>query len=207
MPDLCRFWHDRVVCSSSSIRSKKWSEWCDQSMEAGARQAHGYMNDRIVPQRFQHKGPADIALDCCPLSSRMAAEHEKWAKAWGCDGPLAVRPTFGDQRRPAMELPSADLVKEVSKRFKTHTCQPDGWHPRHYSLLGEESRAAFGKLPLLMEMRGQTPTSTQKLVVQLNHKPLGDRRPLGFYPAPARIPGRLWRHRLRRWERYQGLGG
>eukprot|EP00959_Pyramimonas_sp_CCMP1952_P447080 9360667-Pyramimonas_sp.AAC.1 len=58
-----------------------------------------------------------------------------------------------------------------------------------------------------MEMRGQTPCSTQKLAVQLNHKPLGGRRPLGFYPAPARLLGRLWGHRLRRWERYQGLGG
>eukprot|EP00959_Pyramimonas_sp_CCMP1952_P245263 5126068-Pyramimonas_sp.AAC.1 len=50
MLELCRFWHAREVCSSSSIRRKRWSECCDQSMEAGARQAHGYMKDRIAPQ-------------------------------------------------------------------------------------------------------------------------------------------------------------
>eukprot|EP00959_Pyramimonas_sp_CCMP1952_P221762 4636158-Pyramimonas_sp.AAC.1 len=59
-----------------------------------------------------------------------------------------------------------------------------------------------------MEMRGQNPSSVQRLIVQLNRRPAGGgRRPLGFYNASTRMSGRLWRDRLRRWETYQGLGG
>eukprot|EP00959_Pyramimonas_sp_CCMP1952_P336833 7053093-Pyramimonas_sp.AAC.1 len=58
-----------------------------------------------------------------------------------------------------------------------------------------------------MEMCGQNPSSVQRLIVQLNHRPAGRRRPLGFYNASTRMSGRFWRDRLRRWERFQGLGG
>eukprot|EP00959_Pyramimonas_sp_CCMP1952_P012842 271524-Pyramimonas_sp.AAC.1 len=126
-------------------------------MESGARRAHGYLKEKITPQTFQYKGRG--------MSASSGVLHG------GClEGPRDI-PTFGTYPVPGMQLPSPEEIKRVSKRFKPNACQPDGRHPRHYSLLSDDTRLVFGKLLLLMEMRGQNPSSVQRLLVQLNHKP------------------------------------
>eukprot|EP00959_Pyramimonas_sp_CCMP1952_P065531 1368082-Pyramimonas_sp.AAC.1 len=111
-------------------------------MESGARRAHGYLEEKITPQTFHFKGMAEQALDVCSLKS-MEQDRNMWCTAWGCcDAPGDI-PAFGAHPVPVMGLPSADNIKGVSKRFTPNTCQPAG-HPRHYSLLGEDTRAVFG---------------------------------------------------------------
>eukprot|EP00959_Pyramimonas_sp_CCMP1952_P201018 4204064-Pyramimonas_sp.AAC.1 len=156
---VCAFWHDHVAVNSSSIRRRTWNEWCDQAMESGARRAHGYLKEKITPQKFQFKGMAEQALDVCSVEQRMREERLKWSTAWGCcDGPRNI-PTCGAHPVPVPELPSAEKSRGISNRFKPNTCQRDGWYPRHYSLLGEDTSAVFGKLLLRMEMRGRNPSS------------------------------------------------
>eukprot|EP00959_Pyramimonas_sp_CCMP1952_P131763 2754630-Pyramimonas_sp.AAC.1 len=112
---VCAFWHDHVVVKSSSIRRRKWKEWCGQAMESGARRARGYLTEKITPQKVQFKDMAEQSLDICSLEQRMREERLKWSTAWVCcDGPRHI-PTCGTHPVPVMELPSAEEIQRISE--------------------------------------------------------------------------------------------
>ena len=100
------------------------------------------------------------------------------------------------------------LYKSLSKLYETRTCTPDGWHPKHYGLLGDETLQTLSLIIMLMFFTGQAPTDTQQLQVltQRKHKGVG-RRPLGFYNAIARLVGKLLAQVARDWDCGYGKRG
>ena len=101
------------------------------------------------------------------------------------------------QQAPEVTYPinievDTDTIKSLSKLYNTRTCAPDGWHPKHYGLLGDETLQTLSLIIMLMIFTGQAPSDTQQLQVlmQRKHKGVG-RIPPGFYNAIARLVGKV----------------
>ena len=74
-----------------------------------------------------------------------------------------------------------------SNKFRTRTCQRDGWHPRHYGLLGPTCLEAMVQILTLSILASKAPERTSALEILLSPKVKGEgRRPIGFqYGFPA----------------------
>eukprot|EP00959_Pyramimonas_sp_CCMP1952_P394904 8274275-Pyramimonas_sp.AAC.1 len=94
---------------------------------------------------------------------------------------------------PVLPPPDPEVIRSISRRFKMHTCTPDGMHPRHYSLLSSGALEALSLIFHIMDVLGTAPTSIQMIIMLLIPKPQGGRIPLGHYPAMPRLHAKLHR--------------
>ena len=79
-------------------------------------------------------------------------------------------------------ITGSDLA-EAARRFKTRTATPDGWHPRSYGYLGEESRECLARLLNLCENMGVWPQQQSSVHMSIHEKPSGGKRLIGWYRA------------------------
>eukprot|EP00959_Pyramimonas_sp_CCMP1952_P315722 6608121-Pyramimonas_sp.AAC.1 len=93
-----------------------------------------------------------------------------------------------------------DELRHSSSRFKAFTCKPDGFHPRHFSLLSEDGLSVLANLFHLVDILGEAPQHMQHLVIFLLGRPDKGRRPIGHYNGFARLHGKTHRDPCRQWE-------
>ena len=72
----------------------------------------------------------------------------------------------------------ASQIQAYANLLKENTCVPDGFHPRHYLLLGTGALQAMAGIIALMLLVGQAPAQIRALQVMMQNKHKGPgRRP------------------------------
>ena len=81
-----------------------------------------------------------------------------------------------------------DFLRKMSRKFKRKTgVAPDGWHPRHFALLGDEALNTLALLHHLLELTGHLPGQQRFVCVFLLGKPGGGTRPIGLFTSMYRL--------------------
>ena len=125
-----------TTLEAASERQTRWKEWARQALEGGASKPHKYVKEPeawvpdevVTPQGIISATPKDL-LDY---------QVKFWINIWTEGGKLKKFEWPNEQECNEELRPiTAEDVRTASSHFSTRTSgSPDGWHPRHYSLLG-----------------------------------------------------------------------
>ena len=147
-----------------------------------------------------------MAMLSAGIHARLAAEVKRWSKAWGVgQGRPEDREPLKGMAPTAVPGPLApEELRRCSLSFKRITTRVDGFHPRHYALLGNQALLVMSRLMVLMHQTGAMPTLLQMLLVQLipKIKSVGT-RPIGFLQSFLRVFGRLLSGAAKKWDQQQ----
>eukprot|EP00959_Pyramimonas_sp_CCMP1952_P090620 1897034-Pyramimonas_sp.AAC.1 len=78
--------------------------------------------------------------------------------------------------RPPLLLPpppEPDDLCQISKKLKTRTCTPDGFHPKHFGRLEDSTLEVMGKPIAIMNILSDAPQQMQSIILLLARKHSG----------------------------------
>ena len=131
--------------------------------------------------------------------SRFAHQITTWKEAWGVgrEAPLTLS---GEDSILVPAGPGVDELRSLARSFKTATISIDGFHPRHFAVLGDGALRVQSGVFTAMNVLGNAPLSLRQLIVALYRKPLEGRRLIGFYQSTTRLYSKSLANACRRWE-------
>ena len=133
----------------------------------------------------------------------LKGQSDKWATLWtdgqGVWSPWHMGMALGGTR---VDLPlSAAEIRAAAKSFKLRTTAVEGWHPRHFAALPDESLTGLGLLWHLFEVAVWWPDSEAELLAKLIPKPKGGLRPIMWFRSCYRVFARARRSKVQEWFR------
>ena len=128
------------------------------------------------------------------LCDRLQLLVDEWAgRVWRCDEAPPSDADWGPMGNPLPKPPVAD-VRSAAKSFPERTgLSGDGWHPRHFAHLSNDSLHCWVEVMYAAELMGKIPDIFHFLMVVFIPKPLGGVRPIGLFTASLRLWGRIRR--------------
>ena len=130
----------------------------------------------------------------CPYNV-LLAEVDTWAGIWHGDGASPAEHAKAMQiLNEALRIDPQPLeplvggnIAEAAKCFKKRTATPDGWHPRTFGLLSEESQDRLARVLNICECFGAWPEDESSIHMSIQRKPGGGKRLIGWYRALFRM--------------------
>ena len=190
-----------TTLEAANERQTRWKEWVHQALDGGASKAHKYVKEPeawvpdevVTPQGIISAAPKDL-LDY---------QVKFWINIWTEGGKLKKFEWPKEQEcNEEMRPITAEDVRSASSHFSTRTSgSPDGWHPRHYSLLGVKSREELAKILNMIENKGELPSQAEVILTVLLAKPQGGFRPIAILPSIYRLWMKSRRPYCEQWER------
>ena len=153
----------------------------------------------VVPSAVVDKDTGFATADPVKV---LDATVDKYHKLWQCvdhDVTFGRGPKWGGGER--LERITAARIRAASKTFKKKTAiTHDGLHPRHFSLLSDESLDALAVIFEAMECLGTMSTELRQNLVVLLAKAAGGFRPIGIYTSYERLWTRIRNEEVRQWQ-------
>ena len=204
---LFRAWGEAGTAAGHAIVPQEWQrrklDWSDFIWRMFEGQASGAHALSRAPVGWQQ---GDAEADGTPTTAPdlvLAHERVRWGALWqAIDGGSALEEVpLAEWSGPLPPRLQAAQLRAAGKRFKRRTATPDGWHPRHVALLGDEVLEVLCDLLALLEALGVFPEDLEQVLVALIPKPTGGERPIGLYLALFRVWSAARVQALRDWER------
>ncbi len=188
--------------TAKSQDNARWRAWLSEDIDHGASRAHAYsrLPQEVVAAAAEVPGGG---FSSAPMAL-LEEQRRKFCRLW--------RPAAGPYRYDwdaSEELPclTPAQLREASRSFKRRTAQTfDGFHPRHFSELADESLAVLAIILQAVEVSGQWPRQLRLVVTALLPKPKGGCRPIGILPAPYRLWAKARRPWADKWEAAHARG-
>jgi ribonuclease HI len=193
--------HEVATDQATKERQQRWKDWVGEALEGGARKVHRLLKEpeAWVPEEVQEEGK--ISTDPRALHRYQV---KFWHNIWTDGDKLEAYQWPADLAWNHEALPAitAEDIETASKEFSASTAgSPDGWHPRHFSLLCREARTGLCGIMNTMEKLGRMPPQTEQLMIMLLAKPQGGYRPIGIFPSIYRLWMKIRRPICAEWER------
>eukprot|EP00959_Pyramimonas_sp_CCMP1952_P290874 6084590-Pyramimonas_sp.AAC.1 len=139
-------------------KARDWTEWCSNAFDSGGGgAAHAFT--RIKPTYEEEVYVRKDGTVTASLDGILEQQMAQWQQAWQAG-------TVQDQfvEAPAVIPPrcSPELLKRISRRFKTRTIAVDGIHPKHFSLLSDHCLSALTGIFSIMNMISNAPSNLQQ---------------------------------------------
>jgi len=186
-------------------RAKSWREWCKKASEKGGGRAHKWCKmaalgkPHTVPDPSSTSTEFESALPAKQLDQVM----DKYDKLWE---PVAeyvdiVRVAVPEALDSLDDICSAEQLLVASRSFPWKTATSyDGFHPRHWSLLGEKGLGVVAKFAGLCLALGAMPSQLNTTLSILIPKATSGFRTVGLFPSFYRILVKQQQPRVREWE-------
>ncbi len=210
-----------VVRSTEAARSadiEEWRRWVAHNIEAGARNAHRYLQ---LPEEWRPTTleTTDGTLASSPIRL-LQTYRDKYERLWnhrrgpGANGdregtgePTGSRksdewrPWHDVTTRSAFPRATPAQLREASLTFKERTLVAfDGVAMRHYALLSDEALETLADILLVVEYLGHLPGQLRFTVMPLIAKARGGHRAIASLVSLYRLWSRLRREEARKWE-------
>ena len=186
-------------------------QWAATSLEKGARKAHrvGRQVGRWMASTVDDPSTED-GKTACPLRV-LASAAAKWAKVWRTSPQTTSRPrpflpecipNRGFEGQEVPPIPGVEQIRAASLTFPVSTAiQVDGFHPRHFSLLGDCALHSLGALFAIVDCTGILPPQVAQITMPMLPKKSGGHRLIGLYAGFYRLWARIWVPVVGAWER------
>jgi len=175
--------------------AKAWDEWKLQQMEGSASGAHRFVKGPakwMPPEVFDEEGNRAMTYE-----QVLEFEAKKYQKLWNA---TVEDPGRTSAANPPCEPLKPDFLRKMAKKFKRKTgVAPDGWHPRHYALLSDQSLSTLAMLYTLLEITGHLPHQQRYVCVFLLDKASGGTRPIGLFTSMYRLWAKSRQLEAARW--------
>ncbi len=183
---------------ASSRCRREWCEYLHEDLEAGSRHAHRFT-------RPTSRWSPSVVLDDdgneqSDVTALLQAETDKFQALWQPANKMMCVPPIGPML-PKQKF-SPEAIRQASKEFPHTTASTfDGFHVRHYALLSAAALEVLASILYLSELLGELPAQIAAVILTMLSKPTGGYRPIGVFPSPYRLWGRLSRSVADEWER------
>ena len=192
---------ERRLLQQGHLRS--WKEW----VRSAARENRGWAHkwSTIKEQWKPLQTTFGSAFTGRPREY-LEKERSRLMDVWGCSEEQEdwFQPAGGDYEK-LQEVTIADVRRAVRSFSKKTASTWDGFHPRHYALLGEAQVKTVMNFLLLVERIGVLPTVLQAILARMIPKHKAEAhtityRATGLLPSLYRLWARIRREEARRWE-------
>ncbi len=187
----------RTTAQANSEAHRRWREWVAEGVEKGAARAHAYTRG---PKAWTPTvATAEDGSQSGTLDDLVADQRAKYAKLWK----PAQRPFhYGWTERDALPRMSPEQMREASKTFPETTATTfDGFHPRHFACLSEDSLNVLAAILEAVEVSAMWPRQLSMIIAALLPKATGGFRPIGIAPAVYRLWSKVRKADADEWER------
>ena len=191
---------NRQVCIDRSASSARWKAWAAEAGRGGAGAAHKWSKSPVGwrPTVASHRG----SWSGLPTSILEQAA-DKYAGLWDSGPDSLVAPNHGRVHEYMLDdgAITGRQIIEASSSFSAHSAQTyDGFHVRHWSLLGEDACECTADILRICTAFGFMPRPVRAVIAFMIPKAKGGHRALGLFPAAYRVGMKAMRHQLRDWE-------
>ncbi len=178
-----------------------WAEWVRANIDSGARNAHKYLQ---LPMEWQPTTAVtpDGVITADPVLV-LGGYNDKYRRMWesGDADEEFVADTAGWARRCALPRPTPVQIREASVQFREGTSVAyDGFHPRHYALLCDESLEIVGAFMVIIELVGALPRQLRLLLMPLIPKPRSGHRAVASFVSLYRMWAKVRKPAVDAWE-------
>ncbi len=178
-----------------------WVDWVRHNVEAGAKNAHRFLQLPVEwhPTEVLNE---DGIVTADPMSI-LDAYSRKYDAMWtdDCDDDEFVNDVEGWGKRCALERPAPSAIRAAAAQFKEETLTAyDGFHPRHYGLLGDEALEVVGAMIIIAELLGALPRQLRLLVMPMIPKPRKGHRAVAAFVSLYRLWAKVRKPYIDDWE-------
>jgi hypothetical protein len=186
-------------CETKRDRDDKkgWAEWLESDWRQGAKKAHMFSRAPRGWHPTTATSPKGVvsAAPTAILDAMRRKYEEYWSAA---DAPLKLR--WGGTTDELPRLAPAE-IRAASLLFARKTASTyDGWHVRHFALIGDEGLGVLATLLAAVEVAAKWPTQTSLVSMPLIGKPKGGHRAIGKLSALYRVWAKTRRPIAAAWE-------
>ncbi len=180
---------------------ESWRAWLRANLDKGARNAHLALS---LPEEWRpttvEVGEGELTADPIHLLSGYV---DKYRGLWDDDDDDGE--FCGDEelwaRRTALPRPSAAEVREAARTFSAATSDTyDGFHMRHYDLLGDAALGIVAAFMEVAELLGGLPEQLRLIPMPLIGKARGGHRAIASLVSLYRLWARVRRPYAQEWE-------
>eukprot|EP00959_Pyramimonas_sp_CCMP1952_P303539 6351959-Pyramimonas_sp.AAC.1 len=168
--EFVQFFETQAMVSQQSLDRSSWKAWCEEAMSSTTGKAvYAYLKGR-GEQSVEVVEDAAGYTSC--LTSHLTSQTSLYSSIWNAASEPMPEPE-SLQNRPPMPIPSPvseESIRKASSTFKHATCQPDGLHPRHFSMVSAGGRNVMASLFTVMDILGEAPKPVQNSLMLLARK-------------------------------------
>ncbi len=207
-------WHGRAEAMATELNSEltaaehgemkevrdAWRDWVAEGAAAGAKHAHKAVKLPTAWMPTVTDDPLTGVVTADPMKL-LAGQRREYAKLWNARSGGRRRRYAPLHERDALPRLTPEMIRAASKASKLDTAQTyDGFHPRHFELLGDEPLHALADLYEAAESLGSWPDQMSLVTMPALPKPGGGYRLIGIFAATYRIWARARRPLADEWE-------
>ncbi len=193
--------HERRQLQAGHLQS--WKAWVREAAREHRGWAHRWstIKEQWKPLKVAPGG----AFTGRPLES-LQKEHARLTEVWGCSEKQDDWfQADAEEYSKLQDLTVAEFQRAARSFSRKAASTWDGFHPRHYCLLGEAQVEVVLELVALVERVGVFPTTLQAIYAKLIPKLKAEAdvinyRGIGLLPSLYRLWARIRREEARRWE-------
>jgi len=175
--------------------NESWHEWRTKDLNAHAAGAHRFSKPARGWTPTNVTG-GDGRTVLSPVDI-LDAEKARYSSLWNA---AECPPDVCCADNVPLDKIDVDKLRRTSKSFKRKTgVAPDGWHPRHYSLISDEGLAVLSDLYELLEICGHLPNQQQQVFIFLVDKLSGGTRPIGLFTSMYRLWSKCRQGEAAKW--------